>query len=58
MTLFRFLFFALMGAAALAFAFYVGTGQPQYKRWGVQLLRWVLVAGLVFFGVLMLQRLL
>lgn len=58
MTLFRFLFFALMGAAAIAFAFYAATGQARYKRWGIRLLRWVVVAGLVFFAVLALQRML
>jgi len=54
--LFRFLMFALLGASALCFAFFVGTGQDRYRHWGWVILRWTLVAAFAFFGVLILER--
>ena len=56
MLLFRFLMFALLGASALCFAFFVGTGQDRYRHWGWVILRWTLVAAFAFFGVLILER--
>lgn len=56
MLLFRFVMFALLGASALCFAFFVGTGQDRYRHWGWVILRWTLVAALAFFGVLILER--
>lgn len=56
MLLFRFLLFGMLGGAALCFAFYIGTGRAQYRRYGLTLLKWAVVAGLVFFGVLILSR--
>lgn len=56
MLLFRFLMFALFGASLLCFAFYIGTGQVRYRRWGTVVLKWTVVAGLAFFGVLILGR--
>lgn len=56
MFLFRFAMFALLGAAALCFAFYLGTGRKHYLRWGIVILKWAVIAGLGFFAVLMLGR--
>ena len=56
MLLFRFLVFGLLGVSALCFAFYIGTGEPRYRAWGLVLLKWLVVAGLAFFGVLVLER--
>jgi hypothetical protein len=56
MMLFRFILFGLLGGAALCFAFYIGTGRTHYRRWGLTLLKWAVVAGLTFFGVLILGR--
>jgi len=56
MLLLRFILFGMLGAAAISFAFYIGTGQPKYRAWGVMLLKWAVVAGLAFFGVLILGR--
>ena len=56
MLLFRFIVFGLLGLSALSFAFYIGTGEARYRTWGLRLLRWVLVAGLAFFAVLVLER--
>ena len=57
MLLFRWAVMFLLLGAAVCGALYVGTGDPRYRFWGVRLLRWVVVAGLAFFGVLILERL-
>lgn len=56
MLLFRWaiLFFLLM--AGVSFAFYAGTGQARFKAWGLTILKWALIAGFGFFGVLILER--
>ncbi len=45
----------LLGAAA-CFVFWVGTGQDRYKRWGLKILKWTLIAAFGFFAVLVLER--
>lgn len=56
MLLFRWLILLLLIGAAVSFAFYVGTGQPRYKRWGLLTLKWTLIAAGGFFAVLILER--
>jgi hypothetical protein len=56
MLLFRWLIFVLLIGAAVCFAFYAGTGQARYKRWGLVTLKWTILAALGFFTVLILQR--
>ena len=56
MLLFRWLILLLLIGAAVSFAFYVGTGQPRYKRWGWITLKWTLIAAFGFFAVLILER--
>lgn len=56
MLLFRWLIFLLLIAAAVCFAFYAGTGQVRYRRWGLVTLKWTLIAAFGFFAVLILQR--
>jgi len=56
MLLFRWLILLLLLACAVSFAFYAATGQERFKRFGLKMLRWVVVGGLVFFGVLILER--
>ena len=58
MLLFRFAIFFLLLAAGVCFAFYIGTGQQRYRTWGIQLIKWAVIAGLGFFGVLVLERIL
>ena len=58
MLLFRFAIFFLLLAAGVSFALYMATGQLHYKRWGLIILKWTLIAALGFFGVLVLGRLL
>ena len=54
--LFRWLLMLMLLAAGVSFAFYVGTGQPRYKRFGLVALKWTLLAAFGFFGVLILER--
>ncbi len=56
MLLFRWLILLLLLGAAVSFAFYAGTGQPRYKRWGLLTLKWTLMAAGGFFAVLILER--
>lgn len=57
MLLFRWAIMLLLLAAGVSFAFYAGTGNPKYKRFGLVVLKWTLLAALGFFGVLFLERL-
>jgi hypothetical protein len=55
--LFRWLMLLLLLAAAVCFAFYAGTGQARWRRWGWIIFKWTLIDAFVFFGVLILERL-
>jgi hypothetical protein len=56
MLLFRWMLMLLLLAAGVSFAFYAGTGNPKYKRFGVVVLKWTLLAALGFFLALALDR--
>ena len=56
MLVFRWAIFALLLASAVCFAFFAATGQPHYKRWGLLILKWTLVAAFGFFAVLIAER--
>jgi len=56
MLIFRWLILLLLLGAVVSFIFYAGTGQARYKRYGLIILRWTLIAGLGFFVVLILER--
>lgn len=56
MLLFRFAIVALLLAAGVSFAFYIGTGQERYKLLGIKLVKWAIMAGLGFFGIMVLER--
>lgn len=58
MLLFRWLIFLLLLIAGLCFVFFIATGRPHYRRWGVLLLKWTIIAALGFFAVLILERVL
>ena len=47
----------LLGAAG-CFVVYVVTGQARFRGYGLRLVAWTVGAGLVFFAVLIVQRLL
>lgn len=56
MLLFRWLIFLLLLGAIVCFAFFVATGQPRFKRWGLMVVKWTLIAAFGFFAVLILER--
>lgn len=56
MLLFRWLVLLLLLGAAVSFAFFAATGQSRFRGYGLLLLKWVLIAGFGFFGVLILER--
>ena len=56
MLLFRWAIFFLLLAAGVMFAFYAGTGQLKYRRFGWIVLKWTLLAAFGFFAVLIAER--
>ncbi len=42
--------------AALSFVFYLGTGNKRYQRFAILLVKWTVIAGLAFFVVLFVGR--
>ena len=56
MLLFRWLILLLLLSAVVSFVFYVATGQPRFKRYGLLTLKWTLLAAFGFFAVLILER--
>ena len=56
MLIFRWLILLLLLAAGVSFALFAATGQVRYKRYGLIILKWTVLAGLGFFGVLILER--
>ena len=56
MQIVRGLIYFLLLLAGLCFALYAITGDQRYKRWGLVTLKWTVLAGLGFFGVLIFER--
>ena len=56
MLLFRWLILLLLLAAVVSFIFYAGTGQDRFKRYGLVILKWTLLAAFGFFAILILER--
>ncbi|WP_192884934.1 hypothetical protein [Paracidovorax avenae] len=56
MLLFRGLFFFLLLVAVVSFVFYVATGQPRYKRFGIVIVKWTVLSAFAFFAVLAFER--
>ncbi|CAN7628000.1 hypothetical protein LJR290_004771 [Variovorax sp. LjRoot290] len=56
MLLFRWAILLLLLVAGISFAFFAGTGQPKYKRFGWIVLKWTLFAAFGFFAVLIAER--
>ncbi len=57
MPLFRALLFLMLVGGLLCAAMYIGTGDLKWRRYGVRLLKWAVIAAFGFFAVLMLERL-
>lgn len=58
MLLLRWVILLLLVASAVCFAMYAGTTQVRYRRLGLMILKWTLVAALGFFAVLIVQNIL
>jgi hypothetical protein len=56
MLLFRWAILLLLLVAGASFAFYAGTGQLQYRRFGWTVLKWTLLAAFGFFAVLIAEQ--
>ncbi|WP_199534765.1 hypothetical protein [Rhodoferax lacus] len=56
MLIFRWLAILCALGVIVSFALYVGTGQERFKRFGLVVLKWAVLAGLGFFAVLILER--
>ena len=57
MLLFRLIFGLLLVCGVLSFAMSIATGQAIWRRRGLIIVKWTVVAGLAFFAVLILERL-
>ena len=58
MQIVRGVIYFLLLTAGVCFALYAATGNTRYKRWGLITLKWTVLAGLGFFGVLIFDRVL
>ena len=56
MLFLRWVILLLLLAAGLCFAVFAATGQPSYKRWGLVILKWTILAAFGFFAVLIVER--
>lgn len=56
MLVFRSIILLSLLAAVVSFMFYAGTGQVRFRRFGLTVLKWTLIAAFGFFAVLILQR--
>ena len=57
MVIFRLVFGLLLVSGLLCFAMYVGTSQLAWRRRGIVIVKWTLMAAFGFFAVLILERL-
>lgn len=57
MLVFRLVFGLLLVSGLLCFAAYVATGNVVWRRRGIVIVKWTVIAGLGFFAVLILERL-
>jgi hypothetical protein len=57
LLIFRLVFGLLLFAGILCFAMYIGTRQNHWRRRGIVIIKWTVLAGLGFFAVLILERL-
>ncbi len=57
MLIFRLIFGLLLVSGVLCFAMYIATSQPVWRRRGLVIVKWTVLAGLAFFAVLILERL-
>ena len=56
MMLFRLVFGLLLVSGLLCFAMYIGTSQVVWRRRGILIIKWAVLAAFGFFAVLILER--
>ncbi|MES3016067.1 MAG: hypothetical protein V4750_20365 [Pseudomonadota bacterium] len=56
MLFFRWVVGLLLVAGLVCFAMYIATGEQRFRRLGILLVKWTVIAGLGFFAVLILER--
>ncbi len=56
MLVFRLVFGLLLVAGLLCFAAYVATGQVVWRKRGIVVVKWTVIAALGFFAVLIMER--
>jgi hypothetical protein len=52
----RYLVLLLLGTSIVSFILFAATGEPRYKKFGLTVLKWTLVAAFIFFAVLIVDR--
>jgi hypothetical protein len=57
MMIFRLVFGLLLLSGLLCFAMYIGTRQVAWRRRGLVIVKWTVLAAFGFFAVLILERL-
>ncbi|MDO9095658.1 MAG: hypothetical protein Q7U99_23825 [Rubrivivax sp.] len=57
MLAFRLVFGLLLLCGLLSFAIYIATGQVVWRRRGIVIVKWTVIAALGFFAVLIVERL-
>ncbi|WP_326543921.1 hypothetical protein [Pseudorhodoferax sp.] len=57
MLIFRLVVGLLLFSGLVCFAMYIGTSQVIWRRRGIVIVKWTVVAALGFFAVLILERL-
>jgi hypothetical protein len=57
MLVFRLVFGLLLLSGLLCFAMYIGTNQAVWRRRGIVIVKWTVLAAFGFFAVLILERL-
>jgi hypothetical protein len=58
MLLVRLAVLFLLLSAGVSFAFYMATGQERFKTIGLRILKWTIWAAVVFFGLMVFERML
>ena len=56
MLRFRWLILLLLLCAGVSFVFFVATGQARFKQFGLQTLKWTLIAAFGVFAILVLEQ--
>ena len=57
MLVLRLVFGLLLAAGLVSFAIYMATGNPAWRRRGIVIVKWTLIAGLGAAAVIVLERL-